>query len=194
MSMTTPTLSFEELHQLADRLLIEVNKIVATHGDLAINGSDDARINAIGLFDAVQQKVGAATKVLKPLETRLRAAMCTRMIAGDVSLMRTERYTISPNFKAAFRLPEYKTAPDRFRAMHEYFGTPLEHVDRGKIIDPDHGELTSEVLKIDWKGVQQHLNLLQAQGKPLPEWVDQSGVWTVADVRLTKRSKGDDHE
>lgn len=192
MAFNTPTMSFNQLRDLAETLLIEVSKTVDTHKDMhAGHVSDESMIEAVGLMHDIRDKVEGAMKAMKPLETRVRTVLCLKMIQEEMSSMRGWNYTVMPKFSAQYRLPEFKTAPDRFRAMHEYFGTPLNHVDQGKINDPVHGEISSERLKIDWKGVQEHLNVLIAEGKPLPDWVDQSSYWTVADVTIRRKAKDD---
>lgn len=197
LPMTSASKSIDELHLMVQALQVEIAKFTEANAGLPNSVSAEAipqKIDLVGVGRKILEVLETVKKTFEPLDRRCRASLCNtmmqRLINGeDDPSLSSHRYIVRPKVDMGWRIPEFKTNPTAFRAMHEYFGTNPAYIDQGKVLT-EEGETPTEVIKTDWKGVQRHLQGLVAQGLPLPGWVDQSSSWTNNDVKLSSRHRG----
>ena len=188
---TSPTLTPQQLLQQLKICLTEATKVANTLEAYALLQSPVDRVDVIGQIRDCLNTLEATESILKPAFKRTSDALCREMLSqvmnGDENgLQRKSRdYLVRPDVEMGFQVPTIGNDPDGFKAMHRLLGTPEHYIDSGPVLT-ERGNEPTEVLKINWKGLQTRLRVLVGSGKELPYPFDKNRTWT--EYKLTIRA------
>lgn len=95
----------------------------------------------------------------------------------------------SPRIVTLTTYPKFKDDPAAYNYIMDYLGIPQDMRDKGKWLTCE-GEFNTEVVKINWPGFQDWINMLQIQGQELPPEVLEFArlkQWKQLDATLRKK-------
>lgn len=110
-------------------------------------------------------------------ETAQKVACLVSVQLGDVSTIRTEHCSATPDVRQVASPPRRSTRPEEFARLMDHLGVP-KHLWEGG----DHA-----VVQPHWPGLMDYLARQAAEGKPLPPGIDPSR--TFPEYKLVIRAK-----
>lgn len=116
--------------------------------------------------------------------------ICEQWVADPAmdSTIRGQFASGTPRIKKMTSLPDFDSDPEAYTYLMDYLGVAEDLRDKGKLLVCE-GEFETEVLKINWKGFQDWVQMMEIQGHVLPpELVEKCKMkqWPEYDVGLRK--------
>lgn len=117
---------------------------------------------------------------LKDMAERLTGVLWSKLSDGDP--IRTTYVTATPRLRVVASIPSRKSSPEKYNALMNALGVPTHLSNKD-----------TEVVRVHWPGLCDHLTSLQEQGLPLPEGLDGDKTWTQYSM-LYRAKKGVDED
>jgi len=129
-------------------------------------------------------------KELNKAKGEIERLFCTLFVdeslAGNFAddKVRTEHCSVEPDIKVAAKLPTYKQDPESYLAMMADLGFDTDTLVRDGV----------ELARPYWPGIQERINTLATEGKPLPKGLKTDETFRQFAVKIRKKMEILDNE